>query len=158
MVVDVFTCDDWCFGCCVLDVADFTGPLELGAFGLKSLSYVLVVAVAGLPLLDADYVVGMSLRDKLLMLNGLDGSMIVVLVYFPVDRTLDIFLFCFDNSPIFDSWVDSLVDCSLVLPDPGEEVGNCGLHFLHFYEVMKFVEVIRVRGKILHSGQNIERK
>jgi hypothetical protein len=74
----------------------------------------------------------MLLRKDFPVLDGLNGSMIVVLVDFTFDCSLDILLLWSENSLMFDSWVHSLMDSAFMLSIPGEKVGNCCLRFVHF--------------------------
>lgn len=55
-VMDVLTSNSWGFLCSMLYIANLTRALELGTLSLKSLSYVLVIAVAELSLLNTDHV------------------------------------------------------------------------------------------------------
>lgn len=48
--------NSWIFSYVVLYIANLASALELGALILKSFSYLLVIAVAELSLLNADYV------------------------------------------------------------------------------------------------------
>ena len=55
-MINMLAGNSWSFSCGVLYIANLANALELGALILKSFSYVLVIAVAELSLLDADYV------------------------------------------------------------------------------------------------------
>jgi hypothetical protein len=56
MMMNMLAGNSWGFSCGVLYIANLASALELGTLILKSFSYVLVIAVAELSLLDADYI------------------------------------------------------------------------------------------------------
>jgi hypothetical protein len=131
-VANVLAGNGRCLSCGVLHIANLTIALEFGPLSLKSLSYLLVSALTELSLLDTNHVVGVWLGENLLVLNKLDGGVVVVFVDFTVNCTLDILLFRSGDSLLLDSWVYSLVDGSLMLSISREEFGNGCLRFTYF--------------------------
>jgi hypothetical protein len=92
VVVDVFTCNVRVGGGCVLSLADGAGVLELGVLRGEPLLDVVVIAVLDVAVLDAAHVVRMLLREDFLVLDGLDGGVVVVLVDLAVNGGGDIFV------------------------------------------------------------------
>jgi hypothetical protein len=65
MVANVLAGNSRYLSCGVLHIANLTIDLELGLLSLKSLSYVLVIAVTELSLLDTNHVVGVTRGEPL---------------------------------------------------------------------------------------------
>lgn len=62
----------------ILDLADFLGVLELRALLLEALLGVVVAAVLDGTVLYRRHLVGVLLREDLLVLDGLDGGVVVL--------------------------------------------------------------------------------
>jgi len=132
MVVDVLASQRWCCSLGMLSLANFLGVLELSAFSLETLLYVVIVAVVDLTVLDASEVVRMLLWEDLLVLYRLDGSVVVVLVDLTVDSGLDVLMVGLGYVLVLDSGVDGLMNSGGVFSVLGKETGNCCLGFIHF--------------------------
>jgi len=131
VVVNVLARQGWCSGRSVLSLSDLFGALELSSLSLESLSHVLIVAVVDLAVLSANQVVRVLLRKNLTVLDGLDGGVVVILVNLAVDDLLGFLVLGAGDVLILNSWVHCLVDSGFVLSILGEEVGHCGLSFIH---------------------------
>ena len=92
VVVDMFACNDGVGGGSVLSLADVASVLELGVLRGESLLDVVVIAMLDVAVLDADHVVRVLLREDFLVLDGLDGGVVVVLVDLAVNSGGDIFV------------------------------------------------------------------
>jgi len=125
----------------VLSLTNFAGVLELSSLGIKSLLYVVVVAVVDLLVLDSSEVVRMLLWKNLLVLDWLDGSVVVILVDLTINSSSGLLMSGLGNVLVGNSWVDSLVDGGVMLSILGEESGNCLLCLIHcegIFEVLDF--------------------
>lgn len=69
---------------------------------------VVVVTVLDVAFLDGSHVVGMFLSENLLVLNRLDGGVVVVLVDLSVNGFGHILVVGFGDVFVDDSWVDGL--------------------------------------------------
>jgi len=105
----------------VLSCSFAAGVLELSSFGGETLFDVAVVSVLDLTVLYTDHVVAVLLREYFPVLDGLDRGVVVVLVNLSIDSGLCLFMVGSVYGFVGDSWVDSLVDCGLVLSILREE-------------------------------------
>lgn len=121
-VMDVLASNSWCLDCCPLHVADLAMALELSGLCLKSLLDMVWIAVMVLTVLNTGHVMGVLLGKDFLMLDGLDGSMVVVLVDLSVNDLLGLLLLGTMNPLMFNGRVYALMDGSVVLSISGEEV------------------------------------
>jgi len=116
----------------VLCLADSAAVLELSFLGCESFLDVRVVAVLDVTVFDADHVVGVLFGEDFLVLDGLDGGVVMILVDFTIHGCLNILVVGASDVLIGHSWVDDLVDSGIVLSILGKESGNCCLCLIHF--------------------------
>jgi hypothetical protein len=90
MVVDVLACDSGLSSLGVLNVADGAGVFELGLLGGETVLNVVVIPMLDVAVLDAGHVVCVLLGKDLLVLDGLNGGVVVVLVDFTVNGCLEV--------------------------------------------------------------------
>lgn len=91
---------------CVLCLANFTSVLELGTLGIKSLLYVVVVAMVNLLVLNPSNIVGVLLWKNLLILNWLDRSVVVVLVNLTINSSSSLLMLGLGDVLVGNSWVN----------------------------------------------------
>lgn len=116
----------------VRNLSHLTGVLELRRLGRDALLHVLRVAVLVLAVLDGSHGVRVLLGEDLLVLDGLDGGVEVVLVDLAVDNLLGLLLLLSVDALLLDGGVDALVDGGVMLAILGEEAGNRCLRLVHF--------------------------
>lgn len=147
VVVNVLTSDGGGGSAGVLGLIDFTSILELGTLGFEALLYVVLVAVLDVAVLDTCHLVGVLLWENLLVGDGLDRGVVVVLVNFTVDGGGNIFVSGWGDGLVGDGWVYGLeivrisrlrmgrriylVDSGVMLSILVEEVTNSSLCLVH---------------------------
>lgn len=122
----------WGSSICVVCLANFTGILELCLLGLETLVDVIIVAVMDFTLLNASEVVGMLLWENFLVLDRLDGSVVMILMNFAIHSRGYILVVSRCNVLVLDGRIDALMDGGGVFAILVEEVGNCCLGLIHF--------------------------
>jgi len=138
VVVDVLASNGWGGGGSGSGLADLAGAAELVLLGLDSLSDVVIVAVTELAGLDADLVVDVLLWEDLLVLDWLDGGVVMILVNLAVNDLLCLLVLGLGDVLVHDGWVDSLADGGVVVTILAEEGGNCLLGLIHFELIWLF--------------------
>ena len=108
VVVDVLTRDSGVGGGGVLGIANGAGILKLGLLGGEALLHVVIVAVLDVAVLNASHVMRVLLGHHLLVLDGLDGGMVVILVNFTVNSRLDVLMLGASDVLVGDGRVDAL--------------------------------------------------
>lgn len=108
VVMDVLTCDRGVGGGGVLGVADSAGILELGLFGGEALLHMVMVAVLDIAVFSASHFMRVLLGHHRLVLDGLDGDMVVIMVKFTVNSRLDVLILGASDVLVGDGGVDSL--------------------------------------------------
>ena len=108
VVVDVLADDILAGRLRVLNISNITSVLELSILFCKTLPDVVVISVLDLTLLNCSQVVCVLFGEDLLVFDGLDSSVVVILVNFAVYSLGCTFVLGTGNVLICDSWVDSL--------------------------------------------------
>lgn len=85
MVVHVLASSGWLSGCGVLTLYTLSGILELGGFAVKGGLDLAVVIVLKVSVLNTNQVVMVLLWENLLVVHGLDASVVVILVHLLVN-------------------------------------------------------------------------
>jgi len=132
VVVHMLACDRGGDRRAVLCLADCVGILELGLLSSKAFFNVGVVAVLEVAMFDIGHLVSVLFWEYLAVLDGLDGSVMVVLMNFSIDGRGGLLVSSGLDSLVLHSGVDFFVDGSFMLSILGEEVSNCCLCFFHF--------------------------
>lgn len=164
VVVDVLASNRWSSGVGVLSLTDLTSVLEGGLLSSESLLYVIIVAVVDVAGLNTSHLVNMLLWEDLLVLDWLNGGVVVVLVYLTVNGSGGLLVLSTGDVLVGHSWVDSLVNggvldvvsthvvCLLdviithMLAILGKERVNCLLGLLHFDDVCMWLWVVESNG------------
>lgn len=115
VVVDVLANDDGGDGVGVLGLVDEALVLELCLFCGEALLDFTGVAVLEVLVLDAYEVVGVHLGCDLLVHDGLDGGVEVVLVNLLVDGGSNLLMLSGDDGLVHDGRGDGLVDGRVIL-------------------------------------------
>lgn len=115
MMMHMLSRHRWRCRACVLCFSYFLPVLELRCFRFESLGNVIIISMLDVAVLDAPYLVGVRLGKHLLVLDGLDGGMVVVLVNFAVHGGGDIFVAGWGDILMLNGRVDGLVDSGVVL-------------------------------------------
>ena len=105
-MVDMLTSNSWVNWSSVLSLANLTGILELRSLSIESLLYMVIIAMVDLLLLDSSEVVGMLLWKNLLILDWLDGSVMVILVDLTINGSGGLLMSGLANVLVGNSWVD----------------------------------------------------
>jgi hypothetical protein len=92
VMVDMFAFDSWCHSSSMCGLIGVGGVLELGSLALESLASFMIVAVVELLIDDILHLVMVLLRENFLMLDGLDRSVVMVLVNLAVDSLGDLLM------------------------------------------------------------------
>lgn len=95
----------------MLSIIDCACVLELSGFGSELVFDVGVVAVLDVAVLNATHLMSVLLGEDLLVGDGLDGGMVVVLVDFAVYGGGDIFVAGGGDVLLLDGGVDGLWCC-----------------------------------------------
>lgn len=106
--------------------------VELGTLSLKLLLGAVVLAVVELPGLNTSNAVLVLLWENLLVEDGLDSAVVVVLVDLLVDGSLDLLVTSRLDCLLGDGRADMLMDCGVVVTSPGLDVVNSLLCLIHF--------------------------
>ena len=105
--------------------------LELGLLLNKVALGSVVVAVVELAVLDGAELSSVLFREDLTILDGLNGTVVVVLVYLLIDRGLNLLMRVGLDNLMLYSRSNSLVDGCVVVSRLGHEVLNGGLGRVH---------------------------
>ena len=146
VVVDVLASNRWSSGVGVLSLTDLTSVLEGGLLSSESLLYVIIVAVVDVAGLNTRHLVNMLLWEDLLVLDWLNGGVVVVLVYLTVNGSGGLLVLSTGDVLVGHSWVDSLVNGGVMLAILGKERVNCLLGLLHFDDVCMWLWVVESNG------------
>ena len=123
MVVDMFTSNGGGYRVALTDTTFSAGVLELAAFLLKTGLDGSSISVAVLTCLNSGHLMLMALWEDFAVLDGLDGSVEMVLVDFAVDGSGSLLMTMFRDGLVHDSRCDSLVDGGVMLSSLGTGVG-----------------------------------
>ena len=130
VMVDMLALDSWC-GCGgVSGLVGVGGVLELSSFSFESLTCLVVVAVMEFLVDDGLHLVVMLLGEDLLVLDWLDGGVVVILVDLAVDGFLDLLMSGGLDVLARDTWGDALGDIGAVAP-LASKACDCGLGLVH---------------------------
>lgn len=114
-------------------VSGFVGVgrvFELGCLSLKSQTSLVIITVMELPVDGVFHHMVMLLGEDLLMLDGLDGGVIVILVDFAVDSFLDLLMVSGLHVLAGDGWSNVLGDVGGVT-SLTSDAGNSRSSLLH---------------------------
>lgn len=109
VVVNVLADNVLAGGLGVLYISDITGALELSLLCCETLTDVAVVTVLEVSLLDSTHVMCVLFWENLLVLDGLDSGVVMVLVNLAVYSTGLVGMLCASDMLVGNSWVDGLV-------------------------------------------------
>jgi len=131
VVMNVLSGD--CWGHCLGFGGSVAGGriLELGSFLLKTLGNIMFVAMLVVAVLYSSKVVCMLFWQNLLVMHWLNGGVIMILMNLLVNGGLDVFVFCWSDSLLLNSWCYTLVDGGVMVASLAHEAGNCCLCFIH---------------------------
>jgi hypothetical protein len=108
MVVHMLACDRESGRRAVLRLADCLGILELGLLSGKAFFNMGLVAVLDVAMFDAGHLVSVFFWERLAVLDGLDGGMMVVLMDFSIDGCGSLLMSSGSYSLVLHSGVDFL--------------------------------------------------
>lgn len=131
VMVNMLALNSWCSSSGVTCLVGVGGILELSHLGLESLTCLVFIAVVKLLVDNALHLVGVLLWEDLLVLDGLDGGVVVVLVDLAVNRLCHLLMSGGLDVLVGDSCGDTLSDISAVTLAGGELL-NGGSGFVHF--------------------------
>jgi len=131
MVVNVLAGDDRGDRAGVLALDSLLLIAELRLLGGEPALNVLGVVVLVRAVLDWDDVVVVLLTEPGLIVDWLDGGVVVVLVHLLVDGGLDVLVLSAIDGLVGDGRSDLLVDGGVVVARLGHEVLNCCLGGVH---------------------------
>lgn len=130
VVVYVLALDPWSCGCGMSCLVGVGGVLELGSLTFEPLTSLMVVAVVEFLADGIFHHMVVLLREDLLILDGLDCGVIVVLMDFSVDSLLHLLMARGPYVLAGDGWGDGLAHIGGVAPLT-REAGNYCSSFLH---------------------------
>jgi hypothetical protein len=130
MMMNMLALDSRCSSCGVSGLVGVGGVLKLGSLTLESEASLIMVVVVELLVDGILHDVVMLLREDFLMLNRLDGGVVVVLVNLTVDSLGELLMTGGLDVLAGNRWADALGDIGGVAPLAGD-AGNCGSSFLH---------------------------
>ena len=107
--------DDWCGSAGVLTLNALRFVAVTSLLGCKLTLHLIVVVVFIGAVLNRDHVVVVLLWELCLVVDRLDGSMVVVLVNLLVDRRLDVLVFSAVDGLVSDGRGNLLVDGGVVM-------------------------------------------
>jgi len=131
VVVNMLALHSWCGSSGVSCLVGRGGVLELGQLSLQSLACLMFIAVVELFVDDTLHLVGVLLWENLLVLDGLDGGVVVVLVDLAINSLSELLMSGGLDVLAGDSWSDALSDIGGVTLAGGELL-NSGSSFIHF--------------------------
>jgi len=105
--------------------------LELGLLLNKVALGSVMVAVVKLAVLDGAELSSVLFRKDLTILDGLNGTVVMVLVYLLIDRGLNLLMRVGLDDLMLDSRSNSLVDGCVVVSRLGHEVSDSCLGLIH---------------------------
>jgi hypothetical protein len=130
VVVDVLALDSRGGRCSVAGLVGMGGVLELGSLTLESLASLVVVAVVEFLVDGIFHHVVVLLREDLLMLDWLDGGVVMVLMDLAVDCLLDLLMATGLDVLAGDSRADAFGHVG-GMASLARDAGNCGSSFVH---------------------------
>jgi hypothetical protein len=133
VMVYMLALNSWCGGSGMSRLVIKCGILELGGLRLESSAGLKFVVVVELLVDDWLYLVMMLLREDFLMLDWLDGSVVMVLMDLTVNSLGELFMTYGFDVFLGDSWGDSLSHIGGVASFAGD-AGDCCFRFLHLDE------------------------
>jgi len=122
MVVNMLANHGGRLNCRTLNITYVTGVLELSPLRLKSLIDVVGVTVMVFSMLNAHHLMAMLFGKDLFVGDGLNGGMVMMLMYLTVNRCLSLLFLMTMDLLILDGRVDFLVDSCIVLSVLGQEI------------------------------------
>lgn len=125
----------------MLCFADRASVLELSLFGFEALANMVVVAVFDILVLNSSHVMSVLFRESLLVRDGLDRGMVMVLVDLSINYFLGVDTLSGLDSLILDGGIDVFVDSGIVFTVSVEETADCCLCFVHCSEVLVCVSL-----------------
>lgn len=131
MVVDVLAGNSGHGGGAVLASDGLSGVFEACLLGSKLLLDLIRVVMLEVAVLNSGEVVVVLLREDVGVLDGLDRSVVVVLVDFLVDSSRDTVFLLLGDSLVDDGGVDLLVDGGVMLTILADEALDCVLGGVH---------------------------
>jgi hypothetical protein len=131
VVVDVLTSNGGSLALAVGVSINNALILELSLLFYKVALGGIVVAVVKFAVLNSAKLSSVLFREDLTILDGLNGTVVVVLVYLLVDRGLNLLMRVRLNDLVLDSRSNSLVDGCVVVSRLGHEVSDSCLGLIH---------------------------
>lgn len=131
MVVDMLASNDWLSSSLVLTLDTSGGVLEACLLSSELLLHLVGIVVLEVAVLDTNKVVVVLLWENLCVLDGLDGSMVVILVNLLVDGSGDAVFLLTSHGLVDDCRVDFLVHSSVMLAILVDEALHCVLCGVH---------------------------
>jgi len=131
VVVSALASNDGGLGGRVRGLVGNAGVLELGSLTVQGVAGLVILSVVEGLVLDGHHIVVMLLGEGLLMSNGLDDGLMVVLVHLTVDSGGYVLMLMRLDGLLRDASMGFAVDGGLVLAITRDEVRNGGLCFLH---------------------------
>lgn len=120
-------CDAAASGCW----CDNTLVLKLRLFGLQIPLCGIVVTVVEFAVLYTTQLRSVLFWEDFAVMNWLDCSMIVILVNFPVDGSVDLLMLVRLHSLLLNTGCYCLVDGSIVMTGTANEITDCCLRLVH---------------------------
>lgn len=131
MMVNVLAFNDWSCRCGVSRVMSCASVPESSSITFELLSGLASVIMLELSLLNSTHVVGVFFRENFLVLNWLDGGVIVVLVDLTVNGLGHLFMTSWLYLLLCDSGSDALVDSRIMMTGLADEAGDGCFRFIH---------------------------
>lgn len=131
VVMDVLALNGRCHGFGLPSRSNVPFVLKLSRLLLQTGSYITLVAVVVLFVLDTGKIMRVLLWQNLAIVHGLNGSVIVVLVNLLVDCGCDVLVSCGVDGFACYSRSNFLVNSGVMVTSFGHEVTDGGLSFLH---------------------------
>lgn len=131
VMMDVLALDGGCHGFGLPSCSNVPFILKLSCLLLQTGSYITLVTVVVLFMLDTGKIVRVLLWQNLTIVHGLNGSVVVVLVNLLVDCGCDVLVSCGVDGLAYYGRSNLLVNSGVMVTSFGHEVADGGLSFLH---------------------------